>query len=101
MRRNKLYKKHYRYVDYDVMHKILGCKVKEIRLNQELTRGMLTSKSESDRNSVRRMENAENKNGTTTINLFRIAVALDVPLQELMKEIDDYCHYGINKYTNE
>ena len=93
-------KKNYNFVDYELMIEILGKKIQERRNEKGMTLNMLATYSKTDRNSIRRIEQAQNKNGATTLNLFRVAVALDISLQELFKEIDIYCKYGIKKYPD-
>lgn len=93
--------KNYNFVDYEMMTRILGRKIKEKRMEKEWSRNMLATYSKTDRNLILRIEEAQSKNGTTIINLFRVAAALDLPLQELFKEVDEYCRYGVyNVQTN-
>ena len=93
--------KNYNFVDYEMMTRILGRKIKEKRMEKEWSRNMLATYSKTDRNLILRIEGAQSKNGATIINLIRVAAALDLPLQELFKEVDEYCRYGVyNVQTN-
>lgn len=94
-------KKAMKNYNFEMMTRILGRKIKEKRMEKEWSRNMLATYSKTDRNLILRIEEAQSKNGTTIINLFRVAAALDLPLQELFKEVDEYCRYGVyNVQTN-
>lgn len=94
MTRNRFTKKNYRFVDYDVMSKIIGKKLKEVRLAKGFTINAVSNYSGVNRNTIRRLENGECENGVMLNNLLRIAVTLDISMSDLFFEVDYFCNYG-------
>lgn len=96
MTRNRWTKRNYMYVDYDVMTKILGKTIRDSRKAKGVSINMVSHHSGVNRNTIRRLENGEcEKGGVMLNNLIKIAVALDMPMQDLFAGIDYFCTNGV------
>lgn len=95
MTRNRFAKKNYKFVDFDVMARIIGRKIKEVREAKGITINAVSSYSGVNRNTIRRLENGECEKGVMLNNLFRIAATLDISMSDAFSEVDYFCNYGV------
>ncbi len=93
MTRNKYSRKHYKYVDYDVVSKIIGKKLRDVRESKDMTINMISRSCQINRNTISRIENGSA--GAELQNVIKLAVALDIPLHELFSEVDYFCSKGV------
>lgn len=70
----------------NIILKNLGSNIRELRLSQDVSQEELAFKINSARNFIGCIERAEKS--PTVITLYRIAKALNVKLEELVKDID-------------
>lgn len=94
MTRNKFMKQNYKFVDYEVMVRLVGKRLAEEKIEKGMTINMLSITSGVNRNTIRRIENGEGKSGIMLKNIMKLACALDLPLQELFAECDYFCNFG-------
>lgn len=95
MTRNRWIKKNYKYVDYELMSKILGKTIKDFREAKGVTINMVSHYSGVNRNTIRRLENGECEKGVMLQNLVKIAVALDISMKDMVAEVDYFCNHGV------
>ncbi len=93
MTRNKFTRAHYKYVDFDIMSKIIGKRLQDIRNAKDMTINMVSLTAGINRNTIRRIENGSS--GAELQNIFKLAIALDIPLKELFSEVDFFCVSGM------
>lgn len=92
MTRNKFTKKNYRYVDNEIIGKIIGSVIRQKRIEKEVSSRQLSLHSGVNVNTVIRIE--KGYFNFYLENLFKIAVALDISMSELWFEVDHFCRYG-------
>lgn len=92
MTRNKFTRKNYRYVDSEIVGKILANVIRQKRLELGISSRQLSLHSGVNRNTVIRIE--KSCFNIYLENLFKVAVTLDISMSELWFEVDHFCKYG-------
>lgn len=92
MTRNKFTKKNYKYVDYEVIGKIIGRKLLTARVTKGISQMALSYSSGVNKNTIAALEKGIMT--AKTDNLMKIVIALDISFMELFSEVDCCCQTG-------